>query len=79
MPHLTPEAERVLAPLIRRAARFGPYLWLALAAAWISISAIHAATGSFWLAASWALLVTLLLDPTDANREHVVERWLAEV
>lgn len=79
MPHLTPEAERVLYPLIRRAARFGPYLWLELAAIIVSTQVIEAATGSFWLATAWLLVAALLIDSGAANREHVVERWLAEV
>lgn len=79
MPHLTPEAERVLAPLIRRAARFGPYLWLEFAACFGSTLVIEVATGSFWLAMAWLLPVVVLVDSTEADREHAVERWLAEV
>lgn len=79
MPHLTPEAERVLAPLIRRAARFGPYLWLEFAACVGSVLVIEAATGSFWLAMAWLLPVVVLVDSTEADREHAVERWMDEL
>lgn len=79
MPHLTPEAERVLAPLIRRAALFGPYFWLEFAACVGSALVIEAATGSFWLAMAWLLPVVVLVDSTEADREHAVERCMNEL
>ena len=53
MPSLTPEVERVLRPLIRRAARFGPYSWLELLAIVGSTLVVEAATGGFWVSMAW--------------------------
>lgn len=79
MPRLTPEVERVLRPLIRRAARFGPYFWLGLLAGVVSTQVILLTVGSPWFAAAWAFITAALLDSDAANHEHAIEKWLREV
>lgn len=74
------EHERIL-PLICRAARFGPYFWLAIVAALVCGITVYAATGS-WLAAclaAWSSSARLAVLAVDADIEHAVQKWLKEI
>lgn len=74
------EHERVF-PLIRRAARFGPYFWIAVLAANVACLTVRAATDSWPAALLFTFVAGGLLGAlaVDADQEHTVQRWMKEI
>lgn len=78
---LNDEQHKVVAPLIDRAARLGPYAWLAGFASGAAGLVVLGATDSL----AFAVLVTIASGnmlgrlSVQANRERVVTLWLKEL
>lgn len=78
---INPELLRALYPLVRRAANFGPYYWLAILASWLAFTTVGvvAPIGHFVIIPMVPVSAWLIHLSIRADRERVIECWLREV